>query len=259
MSEPASHLVIEPWQAPNRFYRETTSANYNADGSVNLDSAAGPSDLYVCAEIGALSDLGSILMFTDGDRPTPPQSTSGYIFDPMVNAKVISVDRPWVGEFHGPIALVPMNAGWRLSGTRDPSAVGTLRLDLLLHRTMPLHVAKRRPDGLYRSFVTLASGSVAEAALLTLPAFGREDILINLLSTISTSGTIVVKIYGVTAALGLASKFLLDTVTVTTAGALVSSREYEGKFDTYYFTVTTTSMADAASTLDLHVRTRDKF
>lgn len=243
---------------PDVFYREGLSTDFNADGSLNLDGI-GASNIYQCVEIGPRSDLDALYLFSNGLRPPLPKSTTQYARDPFLDGKLLKVGRPWVGEVKGPLTIIPKAAEWSRGTTRDSAAYGRLRFDLLLHRVMPQHVALRRPDDTRRYYTTLASGNTAAGQVLNFPAFGREDIVFNFFTNISTSGTITFRIYSVTAALGAGSEILLDTIAVTTAGALNNAREYEGKVDGYAITVQGASMADAASLYDIHVRLKDKL
>lgn len=251
----------------SRMLKKVDSSVLFSGGGVNVEGISG-GDAFECIEIGPECDYAD-LYIVPGVRPALP-SSSGQVLDMgLLGAALhISVGSPYCGPpVEAPFSVFIPGAQWAASSGRygyapvGVTANDLVILDVLFHRCVPLHVAKRRPDATYVAPATanaVASGSVAETTMQVVPAYGREDFLIAVAPTISVSGTITTRIYAQLGHLSGTYRILLGTITQSTAGANSSAYEYEGKIDSYAITRQLASMNDALSVYDYFIRLRDK-
>lgn len=228
----------------------------------------GGGDLYQAIEIADESEAADCYVFPNGTPVLAALATTNlaYLRQTFSEAIKISVGAPYVGPVQGPVQIAPRGFDWSTTGGVGTQRVGVLRagqlhrLKLRLWRQCPLHLLKRRPDGEYFGAITMSAGlgAVAETTLIEIPAYGREDLSVDVHPTISmTGGSFIVRVYGENPLIG--STVLLQTITFTTSVFADVSYEYEGKFDHYRITTEAASVTSlGAPTCTVGAKVRDK-
>jgi hypothetical protein len=250
--------------APTNIFRQ----NWGSDATISQEVTAG--ERFEAVEIGPDSEADEVYLFNDGlnIKSVSPSTFPDFRRDEFGEVIRVAVGCPYVGPLRGPWRIAPRYHEWSRetgSGSGVYSRIGTFaakhqhRLQLRAWPVAPHWFARKRPDASYYEGVSML-GTVAETDLLNIPAYGREDLQLDLIgqSNELTAGTFTIRVYGENPVLGTSK--LLDTVAATTLALATETFEYEGKFDHYRVTYQAAGVTNASgqSTFRALAKVRDK-